>query len=99
LPERNKGDNLDQQDQYKRVSTLAYNSCPIKFKAQRRIATILPGNNAKVPRRTYECIVVEVEDTYDVNKGTIKKYTVRIRMFERNIIVVSKGPTSPMARL
>jgi hypothetical protein len=47
-------DTLYQQYQDKRVLTLAYNECALKFKAQRRLAVVLHGNNTKDPRRMYE---------------------------------------------
>jgi hypothetical protein len=47
------------------------------------------------PRLTYERIVVEVEESYDVEKKTIKIGTVRRRLYNKRItIVASKGPTS-----
>jgi hypothetical protein len=47
-----KSDTVDQQDQDKCVLTLAYNARALKFKAQKRLAVILRGKNAKVPRPT-----------------------------------------------
>jgi hypothetical protein len=44
----------------------------MKFTTQRRLATVLRGKNAKPPLLAYECIVVEVEDSYDVEKGRSK---------------------------
>jgi hypothetical protein len=77
--------------------TLAHNTCATKFQAQRKVAVGLRGKNAKVPRRMYERIIEEVEDTYNVEKGTFKIETVRRRMYKRNMSAASIGPTSPMA--
>jgi hypothetical protein len=53
-------------------STLAQNACAPKFQAQHKLAVVLRGNNIKVPHQTYERIIEEVEDTYNVEKGKIK---------------------------
>jgi hypothetical protein len=56
----------------------------------------LPGRK-QVPFRTYEHMIEEVEDTYNIEKGTIKIDTMRRRMYNRNMIATSRGPISEMA--
>jgi hypothetical protein len=50
LPRKKNGNTLEKKDQEKRVLTFAYNACALKFNAQRRLAVMLRGKNAKVPQ-------------------------------------------------
>jgi hypothetical protein len=67
---------LEKKDQDKHVLTLAYNACAIKFNAQRKLVIMLRGKNAKVPRKTYKRIIVEMEETHDLEKRIMKIETV-----------------------
>jgi hypothetical protein len=71
LPGRKKGETLEKKYQDKSVLTLAYNACALKFNAKRILA---------VPRQTYERSIVEMEETYEVEKEIMKIETVRWRM-------------------